>query len=223
MFSITASFTISASTWDSAVAIFGANAVIKPHRMEIISKTFDRKGRLEKTEELAYRLNYTGEDDRPKQELIKAVEDGVDITEKRLKELEKGSRHGEGGPGGEMEGMDKNPLDPEVQQDVTAVNTGKYEYKNGILCSVWNFEVVLNDKYNGVGKAWLNKETSEAVSMEYHIDPLFPFVDEMNIGMNFIINSKEQWIMNRLEMSGKINMLVMKKSFDSVTTFADYR
>ena len=58
------------------------------------------------------------------QRLIKAMEDGEDITEKKWKELEKSSSRYRGSPPGDMEGMDKHPLDPENQRDVTASDSG---------------------------------------------------------------------------------------------------
>lgn len=211
------------SAWDQAVLIFDEYSVFKPYKMNVYSETYNRKEELEKTEELSYILSYdpNGETES---KLIQAIENGIDITEKKRKELEKGS--GRGGPGSsseKMEGMDKIPLDPEVQKDVTAVDTGLTEYKNNKKCSVWEFTIQLNDKYKGIGTAWINAKTGEAVSLSYSFEPLFPFVENMSLILDFETDSEELWYLERLKMEGSINMLIIKKRFDSITTFSDYR
>ena len=209
--------------WNTAVDVFRNNADLKPHIMKVYSETYNRKGELEKTETVTYRLRYNSSGES-ESEMLSAYEDGKDVTEQKRKELENGrGNRGRSGPESEMEGIDKHPLDPEVQNDVSVLDTGKKEAKIGRTCSVWNFEISLNDKYSGLGTAWLDVQSSEAVAIEYRIEPLFPFVEEMNIEMEFGTGSSDSWFMDKLKMSGKINMLIMKKGFNSVTTFSDYR
>ena len=45
----------------------------------------------------------------------------------------------------------------------------------------------------------------------------------MNIGMDFDSDSNGLWVLDRMSMSARVNMLIMKKSFDAVTRFYDYR
>lgn len=212
------------SDWDKAVDVYRETADLKPYRMTVYSETFDRKGRLEKSETLVYSLTYNA-DGESEQQLIRAEENGEDITEKKRQDLEKNPGRGRGGneSSENMEGMDKHPLDPEVQPDITAVDSGKDEYRGGRLCSVWDFTLQLNEKYTGIGTAWIDTESGRAVSIEYRIEPLFPFVEEMNIGMEFETDKNKIWVLDELKMAGRVNLIVMKKSFDSITSFSDYR
>ncbi|MDC7228433.1 MAG: hypothetical protein PQJ61_16850 [Spirochaetales bacterium] len=122
-----------------------------------------------------------------------------------------------------MEGMDKMPLDAEHQDDVIAAYSGIIENKNGIECELWDFEIILSDKYTGIGRAWLNTENGRAVSLSYQIDPLFPFVEKMDFRMDFDSAAENSWVMESFRMNGMVNMVVTKKSFKSVTEFSDYR
>ena len=212
-----------ASNWDRAVEIFGKTSELKPYKMSTRSQTFNGKGQLEKTEEQTFLLDYSVDPDSPERELIMAIEDGIDITAERRKELEKGHSGGGPPPGADMEGMDLMPLDPAEQHRISPVFSGRTEYKNGIRCELWDFEAVLNDKYTGIGTAWINTETGAAVSIEYRIEPLFPFVEEMEIGVEFSADHADRWVLNKLTMNGKVNMLIMKRQFVAVTEFSDYR
>ncbi|HAK44319.1 MAG TPA: hypothetical protein DCO79_00120 [Spirochaeta sp.] len=222
MFFILMATTIQASNWHTAVEIYGNSVDLKPYKLSILSQTFDRKGQLEKTEELTFHLDYSLDEDNPERELILALEDGKDVTEEKRKELAKG-RGDSNGPPGNMEDMQKMPLDPAVQTDVSSFFSGRTEIRNGITCEVWNFEIILNDKYTGVGTAWLIPSTGAAASLEYRIEPLFHFVEEMNMGMEFGDDLSDRWVMHSMNMAGKINMLVMKKGFKSIIEFDDYR
>ncbi len=212
------------SDWDRAVEVYSESAELKPYRMVIFSETYDGKGNLEKTEEQVYRLSYDSSGETV-QQLLRATEDGKDITVKKLRELEKNDGKSRGGPpeGTDTEGMQKHPLDPGIQEDVYAVNTGRSEYRNNQYCTVWEFKIRLNDKYNGIGTVWINKQNGQAVSIEYRIEPLFPFVEEMNIGLEYKTGDSRQWVLDQLKMSGKVNMLIIKRRFEAITSFSDYR
>jgi hypothetical protein len=119
--------------------------------------------------------------------------------------------------------MDKIPLDPDVQNDLKAYNTGRIEYKRGFRCEVWDFNLKLNDKYSADGIAWLNTQGGEAVSFEYSLEPSFPFVEEIIITLNYITDSAGRWYMEEMRFTGKANIIIMKKSFDALTSFSDYR
>jgi len=132
---------LAATAWDDAVKIFSENAELSPYRMEVISRTYNGRGELEKNEEQIFRLIYDLEG-VAEQQLINAIEDGKDITEKKRKELQKDSEGRRGGPSGDMEGMDRHPLDPENQQYVTASDSGRNEYKDGNLCAIWDLSLI---------------------------------------------------------------------------------
>jgi hypothetical protein len=209
------------ASWSSAVGYFNLGKDLNPHRMNVLSKTYNGKGEIEKTEEMLYLLSYDA-DGESVNELIRAIENGKDITEKKKKET---SRHGErgGGPPGNSEDFQKSPLDPDLQDDVSASDTGIIQYKAGERCVVWNFRMKLNNDLNAVGKAWISEKTGAAVSLIYQLEPDFPFVEEMNIGLNYITDGSGRWLLDELHFDGRINMIIMKKSFDSVTSFSDYR
>lgn len=211
------------SNWDRAVEIYGETSRLKPYKMNIHSKTFDGQGRLEKTEEQFFILDYNEDSEFPESELILAIEDGRDITVQKRKEYERNHNMGGPPPGVETEGMDLMPLDPGEQHRVSPAYSGRTEYKNGTRCEVWNFEAVLNDKHKGVGTVWINSETGAALSMEYSIEPLFPFVEDMSIGMEFSSDHLNRWVLDKFLMDGRVNFLVMKRTFNTVTEFSDYR
>ena len=101
--------------------------------------------------------------------------------------------------------------------------SGRREYKNGRSCEIWDFEMKLNKKYTAVGTAWLDPATGSAVSLSYRIEPLFPFVEEMKIAMDFETDAEQRWFLSSMNMAGRVNMIIMKRTFDSVMEFSDYR
>lgn len=202
--------------WDTAVSFYRSEPEQKPYRMEILSKSYNRKGEIEKTEKMLFSLSYDA-DGEMESTLLRATEDGKDITDKKKNERQ---RHSGGGP---PEGFDKNPFDPAVQQDIIVADTHIIQYKNGKRCALWDFQLKLNDDYDAVGSAWIDLKTGAAVSIEYYLEPNYPFVEEMNITLNYITDDDGHWLLDELRFAGRINIVIMKKIFDSTTNFYDYR
>ncbi|MBI9106239.1 MAG: hypothetical protein JEZ04_05790 [Spirochaetales bacterium] len=208
------------SSWNTAVRHYRVSEDLKPHSMKVLSQTFNGKMDLEKTEELIFHLSYDVKG-QTISELIQATEDGKDVTEQRKNENR--NQRGRGGsPTGNSEGFEKNPLDPAVQSDLTAADTGTTEDKDGERCAVWEFRLKLNNNHDAVGKTWISLKTGAAVSLEYSIEPNFPFVEEMSIGMNYKVDSMGRWLMKEMRFKGRVNMIIMKKNFDAITSFSDY-
>jgi len=208
------------ATWDTAVSYYKESQELKPYSMGVLSKTYNGKGEIEKTEEMMYALNYNAQGETVS-ELIRALEDGKDITEQKKKENR--NNQGRGGPPGESEDYRKSPLDPALQNDVTAFDTGMIQYKQGQRCTVWEFRLKLNSSHDAAGKAWISTETGAAVSLKYRLEPNFPFVEEMNISLDYRTDNSNRFLLEQLRFDGRVNLIIMKKSFVSVTSFSDYR
>ncbi len=209
------------SLWTRAVEYFAANEGLRPGTMHVQSKTFDRKDKLEKDETQYYMLSYDLEG-QPETELIKAIENGVDITEKKKEEIEVSGASRNRRSGGDGEEFNKSPLDPDFQNSITAIDSGNKEYRNGQLCSVWAFEFLLNDKYTAVGKAWLNPANGAAVSLEYTLTPEYPFTENVIIRIDYTLEESGKWYADKFIFRGTMNLIVMKKRFDTTSTFSDY-
>ena len=207
------------ASWNTAVSRFSSSEELRPYKMEVLSRTYNGRGEIEKTENMLFQLSYDANGESIN-ELIWASENGVDVTEKKKKE---DRNHSGGGPPGNSEGFDKSPFDPANQDDLTASDTGKVQYRRGERCSLWTFRLMLNDDHDAAGRAWISLSTGAAVSLEYQIEPNFPFVDEMNIGLNYTTDSSGHWLLEEFRFEGRVNMIIVKKGFDSVTSFSEYR
>lgn len=208
--------------WQKAVEFFADNEGLRPGTMHVRSLTFDRKDKLEKEESQLYNLSYDSQG-QPETELIQAVENGEDITEKKIEDIEVSGASRNRRSGGDGEEFNKSPLDPEFQNSINATNSGISEYRDGQLCSVWDFEFVLNEKYTAIGKAWLNPANGAAVSLEYTLTPEYPFTENVMIRIDYTLEDSGKWYARKFIFRGTMDLIVMKKRFDTTSTFSDYR
>jgi hypothetical protein len=153
--------------------------------------------------------------------LVKAVENGKDVTREELEKQRKAREKGKGKNEGQsinLSGVEIIPLLTNTKKPVAHNYLGR-ESKNGIACNAYEFrkeylqkrgkkeEIVIHR-----GKLWLDAASGMAVEASYTLDPLPSMVKQLEMNTSFISQGDKVFVKNH-NMYIKAGFLFIKKRF----------
>lgn len=203
--------------WERGLEWFRASEGWKPREMTSVFLLRDGNGREEERVEEVYLLSY--ENGKPSSRLVSSLRNGTDQTEKRRKEEEKQSRHGEDGPAFRM-GEGEHPLNPEFQSRVSKTATATTRI-DGVECVEYSFDLKL-EKSTMSGTIALAKPSGEPVRMSWTLDPLPPFLSELSFRSRYERASFGLAVLSSVEFSGSGGMLFIRKDFLGTMSMSSY-
>ncbi|MCU0236766.1 MAG: hypothetical protein MUC72_06740 [Acidobacteria bacterium] len=163
--------------------------------------------------------------------LVKAVEDGKDVTrqelEKRRKMREKG-REKNRGQAISVSAVDIHPLIASAGKPVAHKFLGR-EKRNGVDCNAYEFrkEYVrkIGEKERIVvhfGKIWLDAASGFAVEASYTYDPLPAMVKQLEMNTVFVAQGDKVFVKNH-DIHVRAGFLFIKKRFRMNLVLDDYQ
>ena len=231
------------SLWAGAISLFEANDDWVPGSVYMHMQEVDKHGepKEDKVQEVWTRL-YLGEDGEVEAELVKALDNGKDITEEeKARSEEAEAEEAEARESGNAEGDDDShddngfaitgyvPFDPEHQDGMTVVATGDVEVVGGRNCTVFDFEDDRkgddeddDDDMVFVGKVWLDAESGAPLKLEYTTDPLPKRVKKMITTVLYDFTAPDTWRAASMSVQATGGFLFIKKHFHMNMTFGDY-
>ncbi len=204
------------SLWQQAVNIATQNQDIVPGTIYLHSNEFNSKGILKK-EEKTWTKVFLDQDGNIRMDLVKYLENGIDVTETKKKEFEQKEKNKEKKKKNEM-GMDLgdfNPFNPDIQKDITISSLNLQESVNSQSCSVYKYTRAMPNGVTQTGKAWLDSSTGIPLQIEYTLDPLPAFVKELTFKINYKKNQNNIWAPYKVNMAGKVNAFFYKATISS--------
>lgn len=218
------------SLWLKAVALSDKNDNLVPGLMKMHMQEVDKHGEpknIEKYHEVWSMLRF-GEGGEVEYEMIKAIENGEDITEeeKAKEEEEKAREEGEKSEDDEesdsynLEGY--NPFDPENQERVSIKVVEDGGLVGGKSTAVYRFTEHTEDDVVISGKAWLEEGTGIPVKIEYTPDPLPKRVKRMVTTMDYEHIYPDSLIVKHMFVEVTGGFLFIKKHFHMDMTFDEY-
>lgn len=195
--------------WQKSLDLFSRNSSWHPGTMLVRTKEFDDAGKLRSTAytEIEYKVSNEGE---LESEVINAVKDGRDITEKQNR-----GRRKEENP------FIISPFNPEFQESIVVTPTDDSKQVGNSLCR--RFDLSLEyDKRHYTGTAWLEKKTGAPLLLILRMESLPVFLDSMTMTFHYTFLDKGTWYASRIEMEGSGTILFQKKIFYSETTLANH-
>lgn len=217
------------SLWLKAVALSDKNDNLVPGLMKMHMQEVDKHGKvkdIDKYHEVWSTLRL-GEDGEVEYEMVKAIENGEDVTqEEKAKEEEEAGGESEEAEEDEdseshsMEGY--NPFDPENQERISLESVGKRDVVNGRNTVVYEFTERTEDDVTIIGKAWLEEHTGVPVRVEYTPDPLPKRVKHMVTTMEYEHIRPDSLIVKHMFVEVTGGILFFKKHFHMNMDFDEY-
>lgn len=221
------------SLWAKAISLYEANDNWVPGSVYMRMQEVDKHGepKEDKLQEVWTRV-YPGEDGEVEAELVKALDNGEDITEeeKEKREEEERERDSDDGDGDDRVTMEGYiPFDPEHQCGMSIVVTGDVEVVEGKRCVVFDFE----DERKGddedddddmvvMGKVWLDAESGAPLKLEYTTDPLPKRVKKMKTTVMYEFTAPDAWQAASMSVQATGGFLFIKKHFHMHMDFSDH-
>lgn len=144
--------------WAKAVALAAANDNWMPTQWHETETILDKKGRVEETSEIQYRLGITPDNNLDVQ-VINATKNGEDILQEARSALE-GST-----PMNARENPEDNPFDPALQHTITATRSPTTKRIDGRAYVGFAY-VQATQEGDWTGTAWLDAETGMPIQFE---------------------------------------------------------
>lgn len=211
--------------WEQAVSHFALYQDLLPGRMTIRFDQYNGRGKLVSSEYSEIEVE-VGPDGEIQGNIILAIKDGRDITEKRQDDPPSwgGPFGGGGDDGGDspFAGLTMSPFDPDEQQRVIVADTGRTERIGPATTRVMTFRHNTSEDGSTTGSVWLDTRTGAPLKLVAGIEPLPGYVDELEIIQSFEVDGDGRWYMSRMEFVGEGNLLFVRRRIESEFEFADY-
>ncbi len=198
--------------WSRAEAAWKIGAAYAPTGMVVVSTELDGKGKATKTEELEYRISYEGGTARP--ELVRAVENGKDVTEKRRAADAKSKDAAREDDGRMFE--DTVPFSGLARPKL---ERGDATPRDGGLRAAYR----IKDRESGYAGFANFGAGGDAESLDYRSDPLPDMVTRMEGRIGFERLADGALVVSSCAMEGEAVILFVKKGFRMTMRFTGYR
>jgi hypothetical protein len=213
------------SLWLKAVALSERNDDLVPGLMKMHMQEVDKHGEpkdIEKYHEVWSALKL-GEGGEVEYEMIRAIENGKDVTEEEKEKAREESVEGEADEESESHSMESyNPFDPGNQEKVSIGAVREGEIVDGKKTAVYEFTERTDDNIVVSGKAWLEEDTGVPVRVEYTPDPLPKRIKHMVTTMEYEHIYPDSLIVKHMLVDVTGGILFIKKHFHMDMTFDRY-
>jgi len=213
--------------WTRAVAFMEQQPKRIPGKFLSRLEMIDRKGKVTEAFDQWYSLN-RDEGGKYRQYLLKAVRNGIDVTERERKALLK-SEAKKKQRAGDQNGFSYNwgdtPLNA-AKQDLVQVSVGdERQTLFGRSCLRFDFvQMIERGKPEQLkGMAWIDEQSGCPVKIEFTRDPLPRFVKSFWSVYRFDAEPSGVWVLREMNMEGEGGLLVIKKHFRSTITFDEFQ
>lgn len=229
--------------WEKAVALAGKmeSLAVTPGRMDVRMVMKKKDGTVTDTAEVAYRVLGAGDDTRT--EVIKATENGKDVTEKvraeERKEAEKEKAEKAAKAGKKRDDREEakgkkdgatftldpayHPFSPKSQGRITATRAGEAQIgsRRAVL---FTFRDEAEEGRGGMeGKAWLDPGTGAPVQVEAKPLKLPKHADAMDLRISFSEGGEGLWYAEKCEVRGSGGLLWIQRRVESTFRFSEFR
>jgi len=211
------------SLWQKAVEISAASEDWVPGLIIEKEEVFDEDGKLEESSEVHLRF-IPEKNGEIAIKLIKAIENGKEVTEEARDEIEKYLQELE-------EDEEDNPFNPGVQQNITIKRLNRTRVINDKKCIAYEYKQKTKDA-EWYGTAWLEVGTGIPVEVQSEPDPLPPIeegveAESLSVIIRYDYTAEGAWYVKEaiVDIGIKVKILPLvtfKGTVHNVTTFSEY-
>lgn len=205
--------------WDRAAALADLARDSLPGTMKSVMEEVNGDGSPGSTMELVLRYVYDSGGKTQKVEVIRAVRSGKDITEETRKDMEKRGNQANAGPG--TFGFNGMLFSPDARKKTRLLPGSSWVERNGRKTALIPFEMKEEGKGSMTGTVEI--DAASGIPSLARITGSFPFVSELTFTMEYAAAPSGGFVLSRMEFTGAMSFLGMKKRFHAVMEFSDYR
>lgn len=219
--------------WRRAVAVYEANKHLLPGKVLAAFALVDGKGKPKRTSEreLRYFLDSRG---KVQVQLVRALDNGRDVTAKARDELRQDEERQGARPGGENRArfsLSDVPFAAEKQGQLEVVARAETASLFGMTCRRFDFSLNLPAAAPGGAKgrslvlrgmAWIDEAGGAPVKFEFAPDPLPSKVKRLWTVFTYGPAAGGGWLLKEITSEGMGGFLFIKKSFRSRIELGDY-
>ncbi len=202
--------------WSRAVEASARAARWSPGEMRLAIEMADDAGKVLDTWDNRYRLSVDG-DGTLRTEVVVAVHDGKDETEKERKAQAKRERDARGGGESPMSGFGDDPFAPAVQESVQVRRLAGTREIAGTTCVGYDVVIAKPKNVSIEGTAWLEAATGVPVQFASTPKPLPIGVHEMSTVVRY-----EDGFVSEVRVEGSGSIMFIKRRFVSVISFGGW-
>ena len=206
--------------WDLAVAIVAANDGWTAGTILFVATETNGKGEARRTSEITVR-SVADEHGGARQEVVRYVENGRDLTEQK-----RGEQSADGSRGQQsswnLSDPRQTPFHPATQPEVTFRRLDARRSIAGRECVGFAYEQGSGARERTVGTAWLEAQTGAPLAIEAAPDPLPPLVQRARMEVRFEYTPEGAWYPTRFVAEGTAVILFVKRGFSMDLTFTDH-
>ena len=214
-----------ADLWDHAVDLYRLYGEMVPGHVWIRFDQFNGRGRL-LSSDLSEMEMGVGPSGKLEGRTVYAEKDGEDVTAERLDDTNSAAFFGGNDDSADTDspfsGLQKSPFDPDEQQRVSVIDTGRVELVNGAAARVHLFDHSTGGENLTTGEVWLDEATGAPLRLTARIEPLPGFIDTFEVIQAFVVDAEGRWQMSSMEFVGEGNILFVRRRIESEFRFADY-
>jgi hypothetical protein len=198
--------------WSRAVEASARAAQWSPGEMRLAIEMANDEGTVLETWDNRYRLSVDG-DGILRTEVVAAIHNGKDETEKERKAQEKRERRMQADGGTSMSGFGDDPFAPAVQGSVQIRRLAGTREIGGAACIGYDFTIVKPKDVTVAGTAWLDAATGMPVEYTSSTRPLPPAVRDMSTVVRY-----RGGLVTEVRVEGSGSLLFFRRRFVSVVT-----
>ncbi len=210
--------------WEKAVEISRLNINWIPGNLYLKNIMKDNNGKIKNSTEL-WAETSSNTNGGISNILIKYIENGDDVTEKKMREFNKPEEKKENKNERKfsLNLSDMNPFDPDSQSNITISNTGIHEYRYDKECYIFEYRRKMPGDIFQTGSAWIDEATGLPAAVKFTLDPLPRFVSGMtNTILYNTAGGESNWYPSLLTMQGTGGFLFIKMNIISTTILSNY-
>jgi hypothetical protein len=222
--------------WRRAVAVFEANRHLQPGRVRASFAIVDDKGKPKRTSEREMRYALDGQG-RVQAELVRALDNGRDVTAKARSALRPERGDGDGRDARQGEGARASvslgdvPFAAGKQEQVEVLASPETAALFGMTCRRFDFtmRLILAGSGRAKGKtvslrgmAWIDEEGGRPVKLEFAPEPLPSKVKSLWTVFTYGPGAGGEWLLKEISGEGAGGFLFIKRRFRSRIELGDY-
>jgi len=209
------------SLWMKAVDLCARDRHWEPGLIRSFTRYVD-KTEYPKSFESFWRRHSPGENGEVKKEIIKALKNGKDITEKKQKKYSKPAKPTDGISETAL-GLDGTlPFDTEIQAQISY---RRIDLENSPRCEnavAFSFTRQMEHTAHLSGIVWLDANTGRPLKLLYAPDPLPGRIKKMTIEMLFDSTPEGAWKPSEVNITAMGKFLFFTKRLRNTTSITDY-
>jgi hypothetical protein len=205
--------------WDRAAALADLGKDLLPGTMQSVMEELNDDGSVKSDRELVLRYSYDARGKAQATEVVRATQDGRDVTEKTRADMRKQGSAAAGNAG--MFGFNGVLFGADARKKTRLLPGASWAERGGRRTGLVPFEITMEGKGMMTGTAEIDAESG--IPSLIRTTARFPFVKELSFTMAYAEFPARGFALTQMELAGAMSFLGITRLFHARMQFGDYR